>query len=347
MSKKRINLALQGGGAHGAFTWGVLDHLLSDDRLEIAGISGTSAGALNGAALKAGLLTGGPEAARENLDWLWAQMGAIDDNRFSNWMTEFSPFPSMMSSFMEAAFPFSMAEAATNFISPYDYGPAYFNPLTQIAERFHYDLVCRECEPALFVSATNVKTGKLRVFQKDSINADAILASTCLPTLFQAVELKNPTTGEIESFWDGGYIGNPALYPLLDDTLPGDIVIVNINPLYRDEVPRTASEIQNRINEISFNSSLLRELRSLSFTQKLVEQGKLKPGSMKDLYIHMIADNDLMNELSVVSKMIPNPATLNKLKQAGIVAAEQFIDAHFDQIGKANTVDLPDMFQDE
>ncbi len=347
MSKKRINLALQGGGAHGAFTWGVLDHLLADGRLEIAAISGTSAGAMNGAALKAGWMTGGAEGARENLSWLWSQMGAVEDNRFSNWMTELSPFPSMMSAFMENSLPFAMAEAATNFLSPYDYGHAYFNPLTRIAERFHYDLICQECEPSLFVSATNVRSGKLKVFKGEGISADSILASTCLPTLFQAIEIEDPDTGTTEAYWDGGYIGNPALYPLVDDALPDDIIIININPLYRDALPRSAAEIQSRINEISFNSSLLREMRALTMTRQLVARGQVDKGKINSLRLHMIADDALMNELSSATKMLPNPTTLQRLKEAGAAAAAQFLDDHFDKIGKSDSIDLEEMFPTE
>ncbi|WP_085867343.1 patatin-like phospholipase family protein [Pseudoruegeria aquimaris] len=343
--RTRINLALQGGGAHGAFTWGVLDRLLQEEDIEIAAISGTSAGAMNGAALKAGMLAGGREGARENLAWLWQQMGAVEDRRFSNWMTALSPFPSMFSAFFEHSIPFQMAEAATNFISPYDYGPAYFNPLERIAERFHYDLVCKDCEPHLFVSATNVRTGKLKVFSGASITPQAILASACLPTLFQAVEIEDPDTGTTEAYWDGGYIGNPALFPLVDKDLPGDVVIVNINPLHREELPRSAAEIQNRINEISFNSSLLRELRALTFTQQLVAAGLLQKNEMKDLHIHMIADDELMNELSVATKMIPNPATLARLFDAGVAAAERFLSEDRGNLGKRDSVDLEAMFR--
>ncbi|MCT8160454.1 patatin-like phospholipase family protein [Pseudoruegeria sp. SHC-113] len=344
-SKTRINLALQGGGAHGAFTWGVLDRLLQEEDIEIAAISGTSAGAMNGAALKAGLISGGRGGARENLAWLWQQMGAVEDTRFSNWMTALSPFPSMFSAFFEHSIPFQVAEAATNFLSPYDYGPAYFNPLERIAERFHYDLVCMDCEPELFISATNVRSGKLKVFSGEQISAQAILASTCLPTLFQAVEIEDPDTGTTEAYWDGGYIGNPALFPLVEKNLPGDVVIVNINPLFREELPRTASEIQNRINEISFNSSLLRELRALTFTQQLVSTGLLQKKKMKDLHIHMIADNDLMNELSVATKMIPNPATLTRLFEAGVAAAEGFLARDRANLGVRDSVDLAAMFK--
>ncbi len=335
----RINLALQGGGAHGAFTWGVLDRLLEDEGIEIAGISGTSAGALNGAALKAGLVMGGRDGARANLDWLWAQMGAIGDMRLADWLTAISPAPGLVSQAIESALPFGMADALTRVFSPYDYGPFYRNPLQRIAKRFRYDAVCGDAGPALFICATNVRTGKVRIFSRDQISTDAILASTCLPTVFQAIEIDG------EAYWDGGYTGNPALFPLFEPELPGDIVIVNINPLVRDTVPREASAILNRINEISFNSSLLRELRAIHFVQRLIGQGRVDEGAMKSVRIHMVADDDLMQSLSVVSKILPTPSILLNLKAAGRIAAENFLTNHRDKIGKSSSVDMPAMYE--
>ena len=335
---KRINLALQGGGAHGAFTWGVLDRLLEEDDIEISGISGTSAGALNGAALKAGLLTAGREGARENLDWLWRRVGAIGDMRMTAWINAFAPSPGMISQAIEASFPYSFADAATRIFSPYDYGPFYRNPLERIVKRFRYDAVCAEDGPAFFVSATNVRSGKIKVFQGQEITTDAILASACLPTVFKAVEIEG------EAYWDGGYTGNPALFPLFASDLPDDIVIVNINPLYRDEVPRDAREIMNRLNEISFNSSLLRELRAINFAQRLLADGKMEKGAMKRVLVHMIADDALMRQLSVASKLIPVPSVLQDLKDAGRDAAETFLTEHGKKIGRQSSVDLPAMY---
>ena len=273
---RRINLALQGGGAHGAFTWGVLDRLLEDETIEIAGISGTSAGALNGAALKAGLAMGGREAARKNLDWLWAQVGAVGDMRMVHWFRAFQPLAGAWSAITERFAPFSPGETLTRLFSPYDYGPFYANPLARIVGKFRYDLVCGSGGPVLFIAATNVRTGKIRVFSGEQISTDAILASACLPTIFQAVELTDPQTGKAEAYWDGGYTGNPALFPLFDPALPDDIVVVNINPLRREDVPRSSQEILDRINEVSFNSSLLREFRAISFAKRLIAEGRCR-----------------------------------------------------------------------
>ncbi len=340
----RINLALQGGGAHGAFTWGVLDRLLEDPEIEIAAISGTSAGALNGAALKSGLLLGGSEAARDNLDWLWGQIGALDDIGMPEWMNAWLPHPEIISKGIEYSWPYSWGEAVGRMISPYSWGPLYRNPLERIVKRFDFDRICAGTGPDFYVCATQVRDGKIRVFSGEAITAQAIMASACLPTLFQAVELEDPLTGKIEPFWDGGYTGNPALFPLYQKHLPEDLVVVNINPLRRDKAPVSPPEIQNRINEISFNSSLLRELRAIDFVQRLLATGAVQPGTMKNPRVHMIADDALMNALSVATKMVPVPSVLTQLKLAGRRAAGAFLDNHKDDIGQRQTADLRAMF---
>jgi len=344
MTVKRINLALQGGGAHGAFTWGVLDRLLEEPEIEIAGISGTSAGALNGAALKAGLVQGGRERAREQLDWLWSQIGAIGDMRLTHWFIDFSPVPAQISRAVQYSLPYSVIETASHLMSPYYYGPFYRHPLKKVVQQLHYEHICCEAGPRFYVCATNVRTGKGRIFTKEEISTDAILASACLPTLFQAVEIKDPQTGKLEAYWDGGYTGNPALFPLYDPALPDDIVIVNINPLVREDVPCTPQEIENRINEVSFNSSLLRDLRAIAFVKRLIAEGRLQRGELKDVLVHMIADDDLMQQLNVATKMVPTPLLLDDLKQAGRAAAGHFIDNHKSALNHEPTVDLLEMF---
>lgn len=346
MSKKsapiRINLALQGGGAHGAFTWGVLDRLLDEEDIEVAGISGTSAGALNGAAFKAGIVHGGREGARQMLDQLWARMGAVSDRRLDDWMGVLDA--GKISQAIEYSMPYAAASLWSQLVSPYALGPFYKNPLEDVVNKFDFDKVCAEHGPRLFICATRVKTGKIRIFTGDDITTKAIMASACLPSVFQAVEIEDPETGLAEPYWDGGFSGNPALFPLFNNDLPDDVVIVNINPLERDEMPVTPQQIQNRVNEISFNSSLLRELRAVNFVQRLLEEGTLQKGRMSRVLVHMIADDELMNDLSVATKMVPTPVVLTKLKDAGRKAAHQFIEAHMDNLGKRSTVDLPDMF---
>ncbi|WP_052418412.1 patatin-like phospholipase family protein [Pseudooceanicola atlanticus] len=351
VAKHRINLALQGGGAHGAYTWGVLDRLLDEEDIEIAGISGTSAGALNGAAYKSGWMRGGREGARATLNDLWTRMGAVNDMRLPGWMAApftvmeklFTPSTSELAKAMEFAPPFLAADALSHISSPYSYGPFYRNPLDQVVRSFDYESVCADGGPRLFVCATNVRTGKVRIFTKDEITTEAILASACLPTIFQAVEIYDPNTERDEAYWDGGYSGNPALFPLFDQDLPDDIVIVNINPLERDEIPMTPQQIDNRVNEISFNSSLLRELRAIAFVQRLIEEKRVEPKQMKNVLVHMIADDAIMQDLSVATKMLPNPVLLTKLKEAGRQATEEFLAKNLSSLGKTSTVDLPEM----
>ena len=339
---KRINLALQGGGAHGAYTWGVLDRLLEDDGLEIAAISGTSAGALNGAALKAGLVRGGPEAARENLAWVWGRVGRQPDWKLNTWMSAFTP--AVLARALELSPAWSVVDVASRVFSPYDYGPAYRNPLAEIVSDLRFGEVCSPAGPALHVCATNVRTGKIRLFTGEEITPDALLASACLPTLFRAVEIEDPATGTVEAYWDGGYTGNPALFPLYAPELPADVVVVNINPLHREELPTTVQQIQNRINEIGFNTSLLRELRAIDFVQRLLDDGAVREGAMKRVLVHMIADDALMNRLSVATKTIPLPSILAELRSAGRAAADAFLAAHRDDLGVRGTVDLRAMF---
>ncbi len=339
---KRINIALQGGGAHGAFTWGVLQRFLEDERLEIAGISGTSAGALNGAALKSGICAGGRDKAIENLNWLWGEIGAVDDVRMPSWMSPFGV--AGISKAIELSPAYQVGEAWSRAVSPYAYGPFYENPLRRIVKHFDFSMICAHSGPAFFVNATRVRDGKLRVFDASEVCEDVILASACLPTMFKAVEMFDKDTGRVEAFWDGGYTGNPALFPLFPDALPDDIVIININPLERDELPTTPQQIQNRLNEISFNASLMKELRAINFVQRLLRDGTLEWGRMSQVFVHMVADDDLMTKLSVATKIVANPIVLGELRAAGYAAAHTFLDNHFDDLGAHSSVDLEKMF---
>ena len=341
---RRINLALQGGGAHGAFTWGVLDALLEDEDIEIAAISGTSAGALNGAALKAGVQAGGRVGAKASLDQLWEQVGNLDEARVADWMFPGLPFVAAMAEAVGEMFPFSPQGIAAQLVSPYAWGAAYHNPLDKIVRRLDFTHVCAAAGPKLFVSATNVRSGKIRVFSGDQIGPEVLMASACLPTAFQAVELNDPKTGVSEAYWDGGYAGNPALFPLYNKALPDDVVIVSINPMRRDEVPKSAVDIQNRINEISFNAALLGELRAIEFVKRLIGQGKMEKGVMKEVLIHFISDEALMNDLTASSKLNPSPALLYRLKAAGRAAAAAFLQGHRGDIGKRASIDLARLF---
>ncbi len=338
---KKINIALQGGGAHGAYTWGVLDRLLEEERLEIAGISGTSAGALNGAALKSGMVEDGRQGAKDKLSWLWHEVGAIDHASLPAWMTGVTP--QAVSNAMQMSPAFVAVDIMSRLSTPYQFAAMTPHPLEKIVKSFSYDRVCALEGPELFICATNVRSGKIRIFDKSDIDTDAILASGCLPTLFKAVEIFDPKTERVEAYWDGGYMGNPALFPLFpNDTR--DIVIVNINPLHREEIPKTPHEIQNRINEISFNGSLFRELRAIQFVRDLIETGKVKRGTMEDVLIHMISDDELMTQLSVATKLVPTPYVLEELKQAGRKTADTFLSDHWSDLNETSSVNLRDMF---
>lgn len=336
---RRVNLALQGGGAHGAFTWGVLDRLLEEEDLAFAGISGASAGALNAAALKTGLISGGREAARKRLDRLWEQVGAIGDFRMLPWLQPFMPAIRFWQGAAVAVMPFSPQALAAQIYSPYDFGEAWHNPLEPIVRDLDFSRVCADTEPRLYISATNVRTGKIKVFSGTSITPEAILASACIPTAFQAVEIDG------ETYWDGGYSGNPALFPLYEPDLPDDIVIVSINPLRRDKVPESPMEIQNRVNEISFNSALMGELRAIKFVRRLIAEGRMEPGTMKAVNLHMIADDGLMNELSAGTKLSPTPILLERLKEAGRAAADRFLADDAGRIGEAATLNISSLMR--
>ena len=325
---RRISLALQGGGAHGAFTWGVLDRLLEDEGLEIAAMSGTSAGALNAAALKAGMLVGGRLGAKKLLDRLWDQVGQVGDLRMVPWMEAWLPVARFWQDAAAAMMPISAQGIAAQLYSPYAWGAAWENPLDPIVRGFDFAHVCAADAPRLFVSATNVRTGTIKVFKGQEITPEALMASACIPTVFQAVEIDG------EAYWDGGFVGNPALFPLYQPDLPDDIVVVQVNPIRRDAVPDTPVEIQNRINEISFNASLLGELRAISFVKRLIAQGKMEPGRMKDIRVQMISDDRLMTDLSATSKLAPSPELLARLKAAGRAAAERYLAAPSEDLAK-------------
>jgi NTE family protein len=348
VDKKHINLALQGGGAHGAFAWGVLDRLLDEDWLVIDGISGTSAGAMNGAAVKAGLALGsgkaGRRAAKENLAYIWNNVSEVSDNRLIRWLTSNMPVPRGMQRWAELFTPAAWLESMTRIFSPYDYGPFYSNPLGPILKSMPHPVFWSDSGPQLFINATNVRTGRIKVFTGAEATCDAVTASACLPTLFRAVEITDPKTGRREAYWDGGYSGNPALYPLFATALPRDIVIVNINPMMREALPRTPAEIQDRINEVSFNSSLMRELRAINFVKKLWAEDRLTNRPMKNPLIHMIMDDVLMNDLNARSKLLPNPQMLDRMRTAGQAAADAFLTEHADALNHQDTVDLPSLF---
>lgn len=341
--KKRINLALQGGGSHGAFTWGVLDRFLEESELEIDSISGTSAGAMNAVVLADGFVnaetegrTAAAASAREKLDVFWlaiskaARGSVIQRTPISRLMGRWS---------LSDSLGYHFSESMSRLFSPYQINPLNINPLRTLLESLvDFDAVNCCSSIHLFISATNVHTGRVKVFDRDQLSADVVLASACLPQLFKAVEIDGIP------YWDGGYMGNPSLFPFRDHTETADIVVVQINPVERRETPRTPHEIQNRLNEISFNASLLKELRSIHFVTRLLDEGSLDESRYRRERIHIVENQEELLPLGASSKLNAEWEFLQHLKNIGRETADRWLEQNYDQIGVSSTVDLPQMF---
>lgn len=336
-NKKAVNLALQGGGAHGAFTWGVLDRLLEDDRLEIEAISGTSAGAMNAAVVADGVMRDGPDGAREKLHGFWKAVS--DAGRGSP--IQRSPIDVFMGNWnLDTSPSYIFFDLFSRLASPYEFNPLNINPLRDVLESVVDFDVVRSCDKMkVFISATNVETGRVTVFDRHGLTADMVMASACLPFLFQAVEIDGAP------YWDGGYMGNPVLFPFYNACTSNDVVIVQINPITRPGTPQTAREILNRVNEISFNSSLLKEFRAIDFVARLLEDGKLDPKHYNHILVHRIEAEEEIKPLGASSKMNAEWDFLMHLFDVGRFAADSWIGANFDDLGKRSTVDIRAMFQ--
>ena len=329
---KSINLALQGGGAHGAFTWGVLDRLLEDPRIEIEGISATSAGAMNAAVLAYGMTMGGRDGARQALTNFWRRVS------HAAWLSPLQPslFDRVTGDHGLSHSPAHLFfDIMSKVLSPYQFNPLNYNPLRTVLEQVvDFERMRAGSAIKLFISATNVRTGKVKVFTENDICVDRVLASACLPFIYQAVEVEG------EHYWDGGYMGNPAIFPLIYGCESRDVLVVHINPIERPDVPTTARDIMNRINEISFNSSLMREMRAVAFVTKLVDDGKLDSNEVKRMLVHAISADDVMKELGVASKLNADWGFLTRLHEIGRERAQAWIDDHFDDLGVDSTVDI-------
>ena len=340
---KTINLALQGGGAHGAFAWGVLDFLLEDGRLAFEGISGTSAGSMNAVVLVDGLRKGGRDGARAALEKFWQ---AVSDagQRYS--LVRSMPWDRLKGDHWnnDDSLNFQAFKAITSAFSPYQLNPTNFNPLKDILnEQIDFEALNRHEAQKLFLSATNVQTGSVRVFHNQEITVDVVMASACLPFLYQAVEIDGHT------YWDGGYMGNPALFPLFYRTDARDVLIVHINPIVRQGTPTTPHDIEDRVNEISFNSALIKEFRAVAFVQKLIGEGWLKDeyrDQLKYVLLHSLRADDALADLSAASKLCTDWSFLQTLRDRGREGAKAWLDRHFDDVGKRQTVDLRTQFLD-
>lgn len=334
-ANKTINLALQGGGAHGAFAWGVLDYLLEDGRIDFEGVSATSAGAMNAVVLAQGMMNNDKDEARQALIDFWKTVS--DAGKISPYkaLPSLPWFGKHRSYSLDNSPMFQIADLMTRMFSPYQLNPFDFNPLKDILEKtIDFETVRKRSPIKLNICATNVETCKVRIFENKEITADAILASACLPFMFKSVEIDG------EYFWDGGYIGNPAIFPLIYNCQSQDVVIVHINPIVRKGVPTSASEILNRLNEVSFNSSLMREMRAIAFVEKLIHDGKIKAGDMKEMHIHSIRSDEVMSHHSASSKLNTDWKFLTHLRDEGREIAAQWLDANYSKIGKESSVDI-------
>ena len=325
-----VDLALQGGGAHGAFTWGVLDRLLEESWLTFDGISGTSAGAMNAAVMASGHAHGGADGAKAALEDFWKRVS--DASRFSpmrrgpmemltgQWTLDYSPM-------------YLAAEMASRIFSPYDLNPLGNHPLRPIlADMVDFEALAGS-PIKLFITATNVRTGAGHVFRNAQITPDVLLASGCLPTMFQAVEIDG------EHYWDGGYVGNPTITPLVRECRSQDTILVQINPIVRDEIPRSARDIMNRLNEVSFNAPLLKELRMIALLHKVADPGRGEGAQWAGMRLHRIA-TERVTELNSSSKLITEWRFLCGLRDEGRRTAGQFLEAHAADLGTRSTVDL-------
>ena len=335
-TRKRIKLALQGGGSHGAFTWGVLDRLLADERLEVEAVVGTSAGAMNAAVLVDGLIAGGPAEARRRLDAFWEGLGEMArhspiqptplDLMLSPGNMDFSPLWRLM-------------DVMLRQFSPYELNPANANPLREhVAASVDFARLRDAPGPALYVCATNVLTGRLRVFERKEMSAAAIMASSCLPLLHHAVEVEG------EHYWDGGYCGNPPIFPLIYMGGAPDILIVQLNPINIPEVPRDIRAIVDRMNTLAFNSSLMREMRMIRFVTELIDSGQLPKDRHLRCFIHTVAAEAELAALNASSKLNASTGFLRHLRALGVARAEAFLEAHFEAIGERSSTDVAATF---
>jgi NTE family protein len=335
---KVVDLALQGGGAHGALTWGVLDRLLEDDRIEIATLSGTSAGAMNAVVVAAGLDSGGREGARENLEKFWK---AVSDAAKTSPIQR-SIWDRLTGSYsLDRSPSYLFFEQLSRQFSPYELNPMNINPLRDlVSSMVDFDCVNHCTDIKVFVTATNVRTGRGKTFTQPELSVDTIMASACLPLMFQAVEING------EAYWDCGYTGNPALHPLVEDKATRDLIVVQINPMVRDNIPKTSREIINRINEITFNSSLIKELRTIELLHQVIASGNLDDEIYRDILVHIIHAHEDLKGLEASSKMNAEWSYLLYLKDRGRLWASTFLENHYDDLGVRSSFNLKTLFTD-
>ncbi len=341
-ARKRINLALQGGGAHGAFTWGVLDALLEDGRLEFEGISGASAGAINAVTMVDGLLRGGDadgrEQARAKLRTIWeGVMAAGSLTAFGDNLATMLPFMSLLPNPSQI-----MSSMIQPWSSPYMLNPLDLNPLRELLHReVNFEELARMRDMFLFISATHVASGKTEVFTGEEITLPAVMASACLPQVFQAVEVRG------EHYWDGAYGANPPLTPLIARCDATDILLVQLNPLHYQTLPTSQTAIANRVNEITFNANLLAQIRTIGFVNRMIDRGHLKGPQFKRVHMHRIGGGDILDNLDGGSMLSTDAAALKRLFEHGRAQAQAWLNTAFDLVGKHSSVSIERDYADD
>ncbi|MDR3151253.1 MAG: patatin-like phospholipase family protein [Holosporaceae bacterium] len=334
--KKRISIAMQGGGAHGAFTWGVLDRLLQEKDLVIEGVSGTSAGGMNAVATAQGIVEGGNEGGRQLLDKYWHVMSDAGKSSIFK--------PGVMDILsgkytMHNSPGFLFFDFISKILSPYQLNPSGADPLKDVINQlFDFERLKNDDAVKVFLAATHVYTGKIKIFSNKDLCTDALLATACLPTIHTAVLVKG------EYYWDGGFIGNPAIFPLIYECHTADVMIIKLNPTHRNRLPVTAVEIADRLNEITNNTSIVREMRSIHFITRLIDSGLLEKGKMKRLHMHIIEDEEVFQDLGWSSKLNTDIGFLEHLRDAGRKAADKWLEKNYDKIGKETTADIAEEF---
>lgn len=334
---------MQGGGSHGAFAWGVLDRLLQDETLEFGGISGTSAGAMNAVAVAAGLMEGGRGGARATLRRFWTRVGELSP--FSPAPNPWSPPAAWLPLMPWASAWQDLWGAVLRSASPYVLNPLNLNPLRGILQdTVDFERVRRCHKMALFIAATRVRTGELHLFRQDDLTADMVLASACLPLLFQAVHIGD------EAYWDGGYAGNPSLLPLVADSASDDLLLVQINPSERAEVPKSAGDILERTSEITFNASLVKELRQITLLRELVDlvpHAAVSEGvpalalRLRRLRLHRVDGGSALAPFGADTKSNSSPAFLEKLFTLGQQTADTWLQQHRHDLGRCSSYSVP------
>lgn len=330
--RHKVAFALQGGGSHGAFTWGVLDRLLEDDAIDINGVTGTSAGAMNAVCLADGLLRGGPEEARRRLRQFWEAIGKMPGLGSFFWPLSGEIQAQMR---IEETPPYLALEAMRRNLTPAEYNPAKFNPLREpLLQLIDFDRLHAEKDFKLVVCATNVLTALRRNFTNEDISVDAVLASACLPDLFPPVEIDG------QYYWDGGFAGNPSMTSLLRRLPKCDFIIVRIDPIIRKSLPRTAREIHDRVTELSFNTTYFLELTVLGALLVLVEEGQLDRDRFTRFNYHCIEASDQLEKIPPSTKLNNSPAFLEYLFNLGRNTADAWYARHGKDIGRQSSIDL-------